>query len=519
LLNKATGEVNVSGSFQGLTSNATASHIHRAVFGVSGTIIVPLLLSGDTSGTITGTDTLSASDISAMDSGNTYVNVHTDSFPAGEIRGQLISEQRVVFLKGILQGSQEVPATSSTATGVVIAKYDAATNIIEVYGDYQNLSSPATASHLHRGRAGISGPIFVPLTIAGSLTGSIRGGDTLTNTQEQYLLSGRMYLNVHSDSFPAGEIRAQLSLASPGQADFLSGNLQESQEVPPTGSTATGTVKALLDKGTDSVFVTGNYFGLTGPPIASHIHRGPVGVIGPVIVPLSASGSDTGAVSGTGILTASDVTEMVNGNTYVNVHSDSFPGGEIRAQLADLVLPVKLLYFNAYKDQNRVMLLWESAEEINFSHYEIEQQNPVSKEWIKKATIPGGNKLTSSKYSYSDLPLIYNYNLVFYRLKMVDKDGKISYSPVVSINYTAGKAELMVRPNPVSNNQLQFIVTGLSDDKKLSYFVVDNNGRTVLTGTASSLTNNTLNIANLARGMYRLVVKFDKTVMQQSFIK
>jgi len=180
---------------------------------------------------------------------------------------------------------------------------------------------------------------------------------------------------------------------------------------------------------------------------------------------------------------------------------------------------VKLLYFNAYKDQNRVMLLWASAEEINFSNYEIEQQNPVSKEWIKKATVPGGNKQTSSKYSYSDLPLLYNYNLVFYRLKMVDKDGKISYSPVVSINYTAGKAELMVRPNPVSNNELQFIVTGLSDDKKLSYYVVDNNGRTILRGTASSLMNNTLNIAHFARGMYTIVVKFDNTVLQQSFIK
>lgn len=519
LLDKATGEVNLTGNFQGLSSNATASHIHRAPIGVSGPIIVPLLLSGDTSGTITGTDTLSAADISAMDSSNTYVNVHTGSFPAGEIRGQLISEQQVLFFKGTLQGTQEVPPNSSTATGVVIAKYNAATNIMEVWGDYQNLSSPATASHIHRGRTGISGPILVPLTIPGSLTGSIRGTDTLTNTQEQYLLLGRTYINVHSDSFPAGEIRAQLSLATPLQTDLLSGNLEQSQEVPPTGSPATGSVKVLLDKGTDSVFVTGNYFGLTGPPTGAHIHRGPVGVSGPIIVPLTASGSDTGAVSGTGLLAASDVTEMVNGNTYINVHSDSFPAGEIRAQLGDIVLPVKLLYFNAYKDQNRVTLLWESAEEINFSRYEIEQQNPASKEWIKKAAIPGGNKQTSSKYSYSDLPLMFNYNFVLYRLKMIDKDGKISYSPVLRVSYTQGRAELMLRPNPVSNNELQFTVTGLPDDKKLSYFVVDNNGHTVSRGIASSLTNTTLNISRLARGMYQLVVKFDSTVLRQSFIK
>jgi hypothetical protein len=519
LLDKATGEVNLTGSFHGLTSNALASHIHRAPLGVSGPIIMPLLLSGDTSGTITGTDTLIASDISAMDSGHTYVNVHSDSFPAGEIRAQLISAQQVVFFKGTLEGSQEVPPNSSLAAGVVIAQYDTATNIIEVFGDYKNLSSIALASHIHQAQFGVSGPIIVPLTIAGTITGSIRGTDTLSDSAEQALLAGMMYVNVHSDSFPAGEIRAQLSLATPGQTDLLSGNLQGSQEVPPTSSTATGTVKALLDKGTDSVFVTGNYFGLTGPPIAAHIHRAPVGISGPVIVPLSASGSDTGAVSGTGLLAASDVIEMVNGNTYVNVHTDSFPAGEIRAQLGDVVLPVKLLYFNAFKDQNRVTLLWASAEEINFNRYEIEQQNPVSKQWIKKATIPGGNKQNSSEYRYSDLPLMYNYNFVFYRLKMIDKDGGISYSPVLRISYTQGKAELMVRPNPVSTNELQFIVTGLSGDKKLSYMIVDNSGRTVLTGTASSLMNNTLNIANFARGMYKLVVKFDNTVLQQSFIK
>jgi len=519
LLDKATGEVNLTGSFHGLTSNVSASHIHRSPLGVSGPIIVPLLLSGDTSGTITGTDTLIASDISAMDSGHTYVNVHSDSFPAGEVRAQLISAQQVVFFKGTLQGSQEVPPDSSAAAGVVIAKYDTATNVIEVFGDYKNLSSTALASHIHQAEPGVSGPIIVPLTIAGTITGSIRGTDTLTDSGEQALLTGGMYINVHSDSFPAGEIRAQLSLATPGQADLLSGNLQGLQETPPTSSLATGSVKALLDKGTDSVFVTGNYFGLTGPPLAAHIHRAPVGIAGPIIVPLSASGSDTGAVSGTGLLAASDVIEMVNGNTYVNVHTDSFPGGEIRAQLGDVVLPVKLLYFNAYKDQNRVMLLWASAEEINFSHYEIEQQNPVSQQWIKKATIPGGNKQTSSKYKYSDLPLNYNYNFVFYRLKMVDKDGRISYSPVIRLSYTQGKAELMVRPNPVSNNELQFVITGLSEDKKLSYIIVDNSGRIVLTGTASSLMNNTLNIGHFARGMYKLVIKFDNTVLQQSFIK
>ncbi|MEP6514006.1 MAG: CHRD domain-containing protein, partial [Parafilimonas sp.] len=460
-----------------------------------------------------------ASDVSAMDSGHTYVNVHTTLFPAGEIRAQLFIKQQLLFFKGMLQGSQEVPPNSSAAHGIVILKYDTATNVLELWGDYQNLSAGTTAAHIHQAPPRVSGSVIVSLNFAGDSTGSLTGSGTFTDAQEVDLIAGNMYVNVHSTTYPAGEIRAQLSVATPGQSDLLSGNLEEAQEVPPTGSTAIGSVKALLDKGTDSVFVTGNYFGLSDTPTAAHIHRAPVGVAGPVIVSLNARGSDTGAVSGAGLLVASDVMEMVNGNTYVNVHSSLFPAGEIRGQLGDIVLPVKLLYFNGYKDQNRVTLLWASAQEINFSHYEIEQQNPVSKQWVKKATIAGTNNESGSQYRYSDLPAAYKNDYVFYRLKMVDKDGRFSYSPVIRINYNQVKAELLIHPNPVRNDELQFTITGLSTDRKIYFVIADYNGREGISGLASSLSNNTINVSSLAPGMYKLVVKFDNIILQQSFIK
>lgn len=89
-LDDVTGSVSVTGSFTGLTSNATAAHIHGlAGPGMNGGILVGLTETGGTSGNISGGGTLTPAEITGMLSGQTYVNVHTTTNPGGEIRGQV----------------------------------------------------------------------------------------------------------------------------------------------------------------------------------------------------------------------------------------------------------------------------------------------------------------------------------------------------------------------------------------------------------------------------------------------
>jgi hypothetical protein len=83
--------VSVNVTYTGMTSAVNNAHIHGpASTEASAGVLVPLSHTGGTSGTVTGTATLSALNVQRMLDGLTYVNIHTVNNTAGEIRGQII---------------------------------------------------------------------------------------------------------------------------------------------------------------------------------------------------------------------------------------------------------------------------------------------------------------------------------------------------------------------------------------------------------------------------------------------
>jgi hypothetical protein len=146
----------------------------------------------------------------------------------------------------------------------------------------------------------------------------------------------RLMLSVASFALILG-----LNACDDDDTETLTASLAASNEVPPTASTATGTATFEVDGTTIRYEIRVN----GGNAItAAHIHSGAAGVNGPVRVPLF-TGATTGAISGvlsSGTFTAAEVqgitfdallAEMRAGNAYANVHSTTYPGGEIRAQI------------------------------------------------------------------------------------------------------------------------------------------------------------------------------------------
>ena len=106
--------------------------------------------------------------------------------------------------------------------------------------------------------------------------------------------------------------------------------LDGGHEVPPTNSAASGsaTIKVAADK---SVSGTVNTRGIQGK--MAHIHEGALGKNGPVLVPLTKVGDDTWEVPAGAKFTDAQYASYLAGNLYINVHSATNPGGEIRGQL------------------------------------------------------------------------------------------------------------------------------------------------------------------------------------------
>ncbi|OAQ40597.1 hypothetical protein A5893_06540 [Pedobacter psychrophilus] len=111
-------------------------------------------------------------------------------------------------------------------------------------------------------------------------------------------------------------------------------------------------------------------------------------------------------------------------------------------------LPVNLIRFNAEIIDRYAQLNWQVAHEISFSGYEIERSvDGKIFEKIGKVDGIGANGLIN--YDYKDFNLT-NNTIYYYRLKMIDADGKFKYSNLVSVA-TKGlmaKADVRIAPNP-----------------------------------------------------------------------
>jgi hypothetical protein len=110
------------------------------------------------------------------------------------------------FTAAMLMGSNEVPANNSTAMGTAELKFNNTTKVFTLTITH-NVSS-ISAGHIHKGATGTNGGVVFPLS---TLTSPISYTSApLTTEQEADLMANLYYVNLHSPSFPGGEIRGQL---------------------------------------------------------------------------------------------------------------------------------------------------------------------------------------------------------------------------------------------------------------------------------------------------------------------
>jgi PKD repeat protein len=177
-------------------------------------------------------------------------------------------------------------------------------------------------------------------------------------------------------------------------------------------------------------------------------------------------------------------------------------------------LPLELLNFTATKENKDAFLQWNTANEVNVSHFEIERSwNGTEFSSIAKKAAQNGLRNT---YALKDLLSNLSNrpsNITYYRLKMVDKDGKYKYSNTEVLKWSdLQNSKLSITPNPF-NSYIQ--VNTLLKISRIQ--LIDNSGSVL--ASSASLNNGRFNVPPVPTGTYYLRIYTAEGVITEKVVK
>jgi hypothetical protein len=155
------------------------------------------------------------------------------------------------------------------------------------------------------------------------------------------------------------------------------------------------------------------------------------------------------------------------------------------------VLPLQLLSFNAKIDLNKIILHWETSNEVNVSHFVLEK-NVTGNSWqpINSIFAKGNNTGNTFYDCYDYQPIAQN----LYRLKMIDKDGQFCYSKVVNVNFE--------KSNSLHYDlQTKSVITNGTSLSKVEFILINSLGQIAKKGV---IQNNKFSMNLLPSGIYHL---------------
>ena len=166
-------------------------------------------------------------------------------------------------------------------------------------------------------------------------------------------------------------------------------------------------------------------------------------------------------------------------------------------KITGLVTPVSLSTFTATKQKKNVLLNWQTATETNTSHFNI-QSSTNGKDF---ETVGSVNAKGAGTYSFNDPLTIHDsrFTKLYYRLEIVDKDGSKTYSDIRELTMDNGR--LTISPNPAKD------IVYIAGKAMQHITIMDNAGKIVVNKTLNSVDNTSINITNLAKGVYFISVK------------
>jgi hypothetical protein len=210
---------------------------------------------------------------------------------------------------------------------------------------------------------------------------------------------------------------------------------------------------------------------------------------------------------------------------FPGVLTQTFPFSQLppKMQICQIsVLPVTLLNFTAsYIADNNVKVSWSTTNELNVDYFEVERSTDASG-FVGVERVNADQSLNSiHSYNVNDQLFNINSNIVYYRLRIVDQNGKFSYSKTIAIKLEQPENVLSVFPNPLNDYTTLSIFATKPATGMLR--LIDNSGKPLLIKSfnVSNGSNSILvdQLGNLPRGIYVIQVMLNNKLYNQKIVK
>jgi len=176
-------------------------------------------------------------------------------------------------------------------------------------------------------------------------------------------------------------------------------------------------------------------------------------------------------------------------------------------------LPLTLLYFTALADGNKVRLNWDVANEENTMYYDVEK----SLTGTGFSHLLTRTSLQQSRSQYTDYDYAPATGWNFYRIKMVDRSGNFTYSPVRAVKFDKGLEEVKIFPNPATTVLNIQLPSSYAGKVTLQVYGADGKYISSMKPTVNSIQ---LNVLPLPAGTYILkMTKDNGDVITYPFVK
>jgi len=183
-------------------------------------------------------------------------------------------------------------------------------------------------------------------------------------------------------------------------------------------------------------------------------------------------------------------------------------------------MPVKLFDFTANRNEGKASLQWTTVTETNSDRFMIERSIDGKKFNSIGSVKASGNSSGKVNYTFPDNDVANPSQTFFYRLKVVDVDGKYEYSQIVRLAGAASFNTLNIYPNPASSVVTLSLNAGKKEQVSCTIISIEGKSiRSVIKNIEKGVNSFNIDVSDLPPGVYIIKVNGEMISLQQRLVK